>query len=539
LAPPIIYGSLIQLFVYCYIKINRMLESALFDVTRHYVLFKPAIVRYCRYCHTFPGDEEKRTNPAAPPRLLFGLLSLRDRFADGQWHGVDPLCSGGSVLLASSVGSPTTTIVEDSLPAAAIADTPASLPAAASLGLSSSVDDLLDTTSGDRAARLFSYFVPAFLGVGSLPHFGCINSTTTVIADFTPSAASKYKGNNDDLGASPILADSLPSVVPSRPTSPYLADEESPLVLSSPASLDVQHPLLVESPLACLSFALDPSSGFFDDQSRLVESSSCVPLVATSLPYVDFGLVPASCLFGPSLDDCDVEMTEADPLDSDDDSVVDSSPMDVTTTEERLFLASPFAIGSGFTSICSPFGNANWLSLDAPCPSFGNAAAIGPKTLFGDGYLNCPTSVAGNHGTLELDTCEMMEIDPPFVLDCTTPDTSSFADGLELSSGAASSSLSGSAPSSPVTALEPTVQARAAAAKKARMPTLGAPRRVLKPVSLRGGKKMDFSSSSGAPAITIQEESSSIDDLFHVEVDRAEIESLLCRIHSIVGPQLY
>jgi hypothetical protein len=502
LAPPILYGSLIQLFVYCYIKINRMLVSALFDVTRHYVLFKPALVRYCRYCHTFPGDEEKRMNPAAPPRLLFGLLSLHDRFADDQWHGVDPLCSGGSVLLASSVGSPATTIVEDSLPASAIADTPASLPAAASLGPSSSfVVDLLDTTSDDRSARLFSYFVPAFLGVGSLPHFG-------------PLPHFGSSSNDGDANS--------------------LADEELPLVLSSPASLDVQHPLLVESPLACLSFALDPSSGLFDDQPRLVESSSlvsssaCVPLAATSsLPHGDFGLVPASCHFGPSLDDCDVEMTETDPLDSDDESVVDPSPMDVTTTEECLFLASPVAIDSGFTSICSPFSNANWLSLNAPCPSFGNAAAIDSKTLFGAGYLDCPTSVAGNHSTLELDTCDMMEIDPPFVLDCTVPDTSSFADGLELSSGAAASSLPDSAPSSSVTALEPTVQAHAAAAKKARMPTLEAPRRVLKPVSLRGGKKMDSSSSSGAPAITMQEESSSIDDLFHVEVDRAEIESIL------------
>jgi hypothetical protein len=496
-------------------------------------------------------------NPDAPPRLLFGLLSLHNRFSDDQWHGVDTLCSGASVLLSSSVGSPVTSIVEDSLPAAvAIADTPASLPAttavadtAASWGPSSSVDDFLDTASGDRAARLSSYFVPAFLGVGSLPHFGSfsndgdatsfghISSTTTVIDDFTPSAASsrsppvasKYEGNNDDLGASPILAESLPSVVLSRPTSPHL-------VLSSPASLDVQHPLLVESPLACPSFALGPSSGLFDDQSRLVESSSLVSssacfaleqsssLVATSspLPHVDFGLVHASCLFGPSFDDCDVEMTEVDPLGSDDDSdflpVVDPSPMDVTTTtEECLFLASPFAIDSGFTSICSPFGDTNWLSL--------NAAAIGSKTLFGAGYLNCPTSVAGNHGTLEFDTCEMMEIDPPFLLDCIAPDTSSFADGLGLFSGAAASS--------PVTALEPTVQARAAAAKKARMPsydTLEAPRRVLKPVSLSGGKKKD--SSSSAPAITIQEESSSIDDLFHVEVDLAEIDSLLDAVYA-------
>jgi hypothetical protein len=51
-----------------------------------------------------------------------------------------------------------------------------------------------------------------------------------------------------------------------------------------------------------------------------------------------------------------------------------------------------------------------------------------------------------------------MDIDPPFVPDCTVPDASSFADGLERSSGVASS---------PVTALEPTVQARAAVAKKA------------------------------------------------------------------------
>jgi hypothetical protein len=115
LAPPILYGSLIQLLVYCYVKINRMLESALFDVTRHYVLFKPALVRYCRYCQTYPGEEEKRMNPPAPPRLLFGLLSLHDRFADDQWHGVDRLCSGGFVLLSSSVSSPATTIVEDSV----------------------------------------------------------------------------------------------------------------------------------------------------------------------------------------------------------------------------------------------------------------------------------------------------------------------------------------------------------------------------------------------------------------------------------------
>jgi hypothetical protein len=75
--------------------------------------------------------------------------------------------------------------------------------------------------------------------------------------------------------------------------------------------------------------------------------------------------------------------------------------MDLTTTEECLFLASSFAIDSGYTSICSPFGNANWLSLNAPRPSFGNTAAIGSKTLFGAGYLNCLTSVTGNHGTLE------------------------------------------------------------------------------------------------------------------------------------------
>jgi hypothetical protein len=116
------------------------------------------------------------------------------------------------------------------------------------------------------------------------------------------------------------LAESLPSVAPSRSTSLYLADEELSFVLSSPASLDVQHPLLVESPLACLSFALDPSSGLFNDQSRLVEpsslvsSSACVPLVATSsLPHVDFGLD----LLLASL--VQVLMTEADPLDSDDD----------------------------------------------------------------------------------------------------------------------------------------------------------------------------------------------------------------------------